>query len=382
MTQKMARRKTNEEWVSEVEGLVGAEYTFIEDYVNSSTKIAVKHNDCEHVYKVKPNVFQQGRRCPSCATRNRKGKVTEKLEYSDWKQRVEEDTEEEYLLVSLERDTTRRTVLEVTHTTCNRTYEVLGGDFHRGSRCIDCTHDRTTKGQTKTQKEFEAEVNKLAGEKYIFLEKYVNTYTPIKVKHVVCGNEYKTAPRDFIKGRRCRKCFMNSIRKTAEEFEEEVTNLVGDEYTIMEEYNLSREHVTMRHNVCGNKYKVTPSNFKSGTRCPRCSYSHGEWDVAKYLDTEGIKYEAQKTFKGLINIKPLVYDFYLPELGILIEYQGVQHYKPIEFFGGEDGYKSQKERDSIKKEFAHQNNILLVEVPYTKRGYKEIAEYLGKIEYA
>ena len=43
-------------------------------------------------------------------------------------------------------------------------------------------------------------------------------------------------------------------------------------------------------------------------------------------------------------------DFYLPEYNIAIECQGIQHFKRIEYFGGEKSFKEQKNRDTIKKE--------------------------------
>ena len=50
-------------------------------------------------------------------------------------------------------------------------------------------------------------------------------------------------------------------------------------------------------------------------------------------------------------------DFYLPEYNIAIECQGIQHFKPIEYFGGEKSFKEQKNRDTIKKELCEKHNI-------------------------
>ncbi len=60
------RRKTNEEFIKEVYDLVGDEYEFLEDYINSQTKIKCRHNECRHEYHVKPANFLSGRRCPEC----------------------------------------------------------------------------------------------------------------------------------------------------------------------------------------------------------------------------------------------------------------------------------------------------------------------------
>lgn len=59
-------KKTNQEFRKEVYDLVGDEYTFLEPYQNTHTKLNVKHNKCGNVYQVEPNKFLLGRRCPYC----------------------------------------------------------------------------------------------------------------------------------------------------------------------------------------------------------------------------------------------------------------------------------------------------------------------------
>lgn len=56
------------------------------------------------------------------------------------------------------------------------------------------------------------------------------------------------------------------------------------------------------------------------------------------------------------------YDIFLPELKIAIEYQGVQHSKPIEYFGGNEAFLKNKERDKRKKKISKNNGVILIEV--------------------
>ena len=58
------------------------------------------------------------------------------------------------------------------------------------------------------------------------------------------------------------------------------------------------------------------------------------------------------------------YDFYLPEYNLLIEYQGQQHYEPVEHFGGEEKFRIQQERDKKKRKMAQEKNIELLEISY------------------
>ena len=61
-------------------------------------------------------------------------------------------------------------------------------------------------------------------------------------------------------------------------------------------------------------------------------------------------------------------DFYLPKYNVAIECQGEQHFKPIEFWGGDKGLEEQIERDERKFNLCESNglNILYyttIEVP-------------------
>ena len=53
-------------------------------------------------------------------------------------------------------------------------------------------------------------------------------------------------------------------------------------------------------------------------------------------------------------------DFYLPDYNIAIECQGIQHFEPIDFFGGEEKFDEQIERDRIKYNLCKNNNINII----------------------
>lgn len=56
------------------------------------------------------------------------------------------------------------------------------------------------------------------------------------------------------------------------------------------------------------------------------------------------------------------FDIWIPEICCAIEYQGLQHFKPIEYFGGEESYIKNIKRDIEKREKAKNNNVTLIEV--------------------
>ena len=64
-------------------------------------------------------------------------------------------------------------------------------------------------------------------------------------------------------------------------------------------------------------------------------------------------------------------DIFIPALKIGIEYQGRQHYEPIEFFGGVDGFNHRKDLDERKKKLCKKHEITLIEFRYDEPLDKE-----------
>ena len=69
-------------------------------------------------------------------------------------------------------------------------------------------------------------------------------------------------------------------------------------------------------------------------------------------------------------------DLYIPSLRTAIEYQGIQHYLPVEFFGGEEALTQRRDLDRVKKELCAANSVRLIEWPYsvdpTEKNVKEM----------
>lgn len=96
-----------------------------------------------------------------------------------------------------------------------------------------------------------------------------------------------------------------------------------------------------------------------------CIKSKGEEKIINILNNLQINYKTQQTFDDCVYKQSLKFDFYLPNKDILIEYNGIQHYKPITAFGGEEIFKEQQQRDKIKIDWCKEHNKTLLIVPYT-----------------
>lgn len=68
------------------------------------------------------------------------------------------------------------------------------------------------------------------------------------------------------------------------------------------------------------------------------------------------------------------YDVFIVGLNIAIEYQGKQHFEPVEFFGGAENYTQTVARDKLKQQLSEQNSIKIVYINY----WEDINEELIK----
>jgi very-short-patch-repair endonuclease len=98
--------------------------------------------------------------------------------------------------------------------------------------------------------------------------------------------------------------------------------------------------------------------------CPSCNSSKGEKIISNVLKELNINFNQQHKFKKCFNKRKLPFDFYLPDYDICIEYDGEQHFMPVEKFGGINSFNKIKKNDIIKNEFCKKNNITLIRINY------------------
>lgn len=120
---------------------------------------------------------------------------------------------------------------------------------------------------------------------------------------------------------------------------------------------------------CGNTTVVASNHLKSGAiiSCGCNNSSYGEQKIEQLLQQHNIPYEKEKSFKTCKmpnSTKPLRFDFYVDNR-YLIEYDGLQHFKPVKFWGGEESFIKRQQADNFKDKWCKENNIPLIRIPYT-----------------
>lgn len=349
----MGKMKTLEDFKNDVHSLVGDDYTVLGDkYLGNKIKIKIRHNICGFEYDVRPNDFISGCRCPKCS-----GKVRKNTEY--FKNEVRELVGDEYSVLGEYKRTHSKILFQ--HNTCGNQFEMTPHHFLSGQRCPKCQH----RSWAKTTDEFKKDMYDLVEDEYQLLDEYINSKTKVTLYHKSCGKTYTVMPSDFLQGYRCPYCYGN-IKLTQKEFEKRVYQLYQDEYTVLGKYINSATKIKIRHNKCGNEWYVRPRDFISKqSGCPLCSRSKGELRIENYLKTHSIVFDIEHTYAGLIGINGglLRYDFYLPDYNVLIEYQG-QFHDGIQNEYVAKNIEYRKYHDKLKKDYAKNNHILLLEIWY------------------
>jgi len=105
-----------------------------------------------------------------------------------------------------------------------------------------------------------------------------------------------------------------------------------------------------------------------------CKESKGEKQIRLYLESKKINFTPQYRFDDCKNIRPLPFDFYLPDYNCCIEYQGEQHFVNKKMFGGDNRLKYIQNNDKIKKDYCFINNIKILTISYKE--YRQIKRIL------
>ena len=314
------------------------------EYMRNTQKLEIK---CPkgHIYKQTWRDFQGGCRCPKCS---RKG-INTKYDFKYVKEYFEK---EGYMLLSKEYNKCD----EYLTVMCpeGHIYETTFSNFQGGFRCKECA------GLKKLSfNEVEDIIREKGYELVSLKEEYKNVHSVIKLK---CdkGHVYSTKFYSFKQGHKCPYCTQRKVS-----FETVKQNIENEGYKLLSDtYSRNNENLDME---CpkGHIFKLSYNRFQCGSRCTVCNSSNGEKVIAQTLDSMNIKYKAQYRFKDCKgDNKTLPFDFYIEEERIALEFDGIQHFEPVDFFGGQEEFYKQQRYDAIKNQYCKDNNIKLIRIPY------------------
>lgn len=259
---------------------------------------------------------------------------------------------------------------------CGHVYETKGTHLLDGRGCRKCADKETGKRTSKSREQVEKELNEIAPNEFLILSDFTRLDRKVEVKCLKCKKVFLKTINQLLKSPKCSWCEDGTNIKNTEIHAYEIKVMTNGEFEVISEYQNNLKLVTYKHAVCSETFQRRPSDFKkSGGRCPFCKpKSYGEIKVAKILESKNLIFEQQKSFDDLMLIRHLKFDFYIPSFNLCIEYDGKQHFEPVERFGGLEGFELTQKRDAIKNEFCKEKNIHLLRIPYTVRNIEKMVE--------
>lgn len=243
-----------------------------------------------------------------------------------------------------------------------------------GHGCRKCFDRLNSQKRYKTHEQYLVELYNINAN-IIPIEDYKGDSVKIKHMCLVDGYIWEVAPTNLLRGVGCPRCSKKE-RYTTDSFKEKM-NIINNNIEIIGEYINEKTKILCRCKIDGHEWHALPSNLIKGKGCPVCNMSHGERIIKSYLIDKKIKYNPQYTFDDCRSIYKLEFDFYLPEYQYCIEYDGVQHFEPIEHFGGQTALEERIKRDMIKTNYCKENNIPLLRIRYDEDIIKALDNFFN-----
>ena len=381
------KRKTHQEFCEELKN-INPNIDIIGIYKNNKTKILCECKIDNYQWQPYPTNLIKGHGCPKCSAINTSNNLKMPKEEFINKMNIINDKIEilgEYI--------NSRIGILCRCKIDGYEWEPKPNHLLSGHGCPKC------KGNLlKTHNEFVEEMLILHPNIEV-LGVYKNNHTPIKCKCKIDDYIWNPKPMKLLT-RGCPKCG-GTLKLTHNEFVNRVKS-INQDIEIISKYIAINKHIKCKCKIDGYIWSTTASNLVKNdnpTGCPECNKSKGEKRINNVLinnnwvdifqkefeelideDKHNKNYFIpQKEFKGLFGLGNglLSYDFYLPKLNLLIEYQGEQHERYIPgFHKTYDDFLKQLEHDRRKREYAQIHNIKLLEIWYWD--FDKIEEILDK----
>ena len=375
------KKTTSEDFITKANEIWNNKFDYLEVvYTKSLTEVKVicpEHGP----FMVKPQWHLQKSQCPECS------KLVRKVAMTKFNQETKRLTTEEFIEKARNIHGDKYDYSKVVYV--NATTKVIitcpeHGDFIQhthhhlaGTGCPFCSNRLINVKNILTQKEFLERIKdipNLSFEKTVYKDKREKVIVTCEIH-----GDYETTAEVLLKGCGCKKCASDKLSDdriySLDDFITKAKEIHGELYDyVLVDYKGIFENVNI---ICKKHKKVfsqSPASHLQGSGCPICKLSKGELQIIKILDTLNIVHDRQKTFCDLRHIQNLKFDFYLPAYNVLIEYDGEQHFKSIEYFGGEEAFKGRQLKDALKNEYCRINNIPLLRIKYSDTNMVELID--------
>lgn len=265
---------------------------------------------------------------------------------------------------------------------CNHEWSPLPTNLLKGCGCPKCGNATSGAKQRKTTNQFIKELAD-ANPTIELIGEYRGALVEATFKCKECEYQWTTSsPCKLVTKEKtgCPRC-AGQERKTYDMFVSEMRAVHGDSIEVVS-YTSTQVPARLKCTKCDREWDSLASNcLYSGKGCINCESKHKREDELEILlRAKFNNVERYVRFDGLVGVGGglLSYDFLVvSDTGkYLIEHQGIQHEKPIEYFGGKRQFETQKEHDNRKKDYAQNNGYQYVEIWYYDNLNEKVEELI------
>lgn len=184
-----------------------------------------------------------------------------------------------------------------------------------------------------------------------------------------CGDYTKVTTKD-LKGKHTVSCGCHRRKMTGERSQKDLSGMQFGEL-VAEKLVSGRSNgkrMWLCRCSCGNtKIANTSALMYGNVKSCGCMKSVGEKIIETFLRQHNVCYVREKTWKYCRSKKPLPFDFWLPDYGMCIEFDGEQHFRNRKFKGSGETFQYRQKKDAIKTKYCEENDIILLRIPYWEK---------------
>ena len=232
----------------------------------------------------------------------------------------------------------------------------------------------------KTLQEFLANAKEIYSDKYDYSEvEYINTSIKVKIICPVHGAFFKTPQKFLNKKQDCKECKGYKLW-SFERFVYEANLFHEGKYKYPKQKWINTKSKYIMTCPIHGEFEQRPVYHAHGKGCSDCNQSKGEREVERFLLNKNIKYEKQKKFPGCKRKRELPFDFWIPFMRTLIEYDGEQHYKERKEGIYKGKFEDIQQRDNIKNEFCKKVGLTLLRIRWDEDINKELSMFFNVLK--
>lgn len=261
------QRKSNSQFISEV-SKINPSIRLLSEYKGNKESVLIECLVCGEKREVRASLLLKGVGCNKCSLEKRVKKQTKTHDTF-----VKELKDKNPSIIVLGQYLNSSTKIAVQCSTCGNEWSAFPDSLLKGHGCQECAKKRISEKKAMAPNEYIKKLHDI-NPNIELLGTYSRSTDHIKVRCLVCGNEWEPNAKSLLSGRGCPDCAQesrsNKQRRSHQSFVEAV-NAINPQIDILSQYVSSADTVNARCRVCGYEWNPISQVLLSGGGCPNCA---------------------------------------------------------------------------------------------------------------